>query len=50
MLEELFFWLGPAQIMSVFVPVLKYPTKTIISQSKAAVTITKPLYKAVILT
>ena len=40
MLEELFFWLGPAQIMSVFVPVVKYPTKAII---------TKPLCKAVIL-
>lgn len=49
MLEELFFWVSPWQIMTVLVPVLKYPTKAAIFHSKTAATIIKPLYKAVIL-
>jgi len=47
--EEVFFWLSPAQFITVLVPVLKYSLGASIIPSKTTAIISKPLYRAVIL-
>lgn len=47
--EELFFWIGPAQIISVLVPIIKYPVKATMFASQTRAVVAKPLFRVVIL-